>query len=172
VLSSHISFPFQQTLLYNMSQPNSLVCDTIPAARLADPDHDLTLGLPETIMAFDADAGFHDAVGAFESHGSPTLEHEQRMAATQPEPRKLCVRHQRMADEGTNVKLQEVSPSPFVESCSLTPRKKVSRDVASGRKGSCECHLVQFFFVVSSSEGAHPAGSPDNVLLLAIVPHF
>lgn len=34
---------------------------------------------------------------------------EESDAAPQPPPRKLCVRHQRMADEGTNLKIQQVS---------------------------------------------------------------
>jgi F-box/WD-40 domain protein MET30 len=36
---------------------------------------------------------------------------EEQNALAQPPARKLCVRHQRMADEGTNLKLQQVSPS-------------------------------------------------------------
>lgn len=39
----------------------------------------------------------------------------ERESAPQPPAKKLCVRHQRMADEGTNLKLQQVSaPSPLI----------------------------------------------------------
>jgi hypothetical protein len=37
-----------------------------------------------------------------------------------PPPRKLCVRHQRMADEGTNLKLQQVSYMGVIRLVCLT----------------------------------------------------
>ena len=89
-----------------MAQLISLVCDTIPAPRLADPDQDLTLDMQL----------FHDSA-AFDDPDSPTPDLDQKMDATQqPQPRRLCGRHQRMADQGTNIKLQEVSPR-FVIPC-------------------------------------------------------
>jgi F-box/WD-40 domain protein MET30 len=89
-----------------MTQLISLVCDTIPAARLADPDQELTL---DPNMAFEPHTLFHDPT-AFDNTDSPTPDLGQQMDATQqPQPRKLCGRHQRMADEGTNIKLQAVS---------------------------------------------------------------
>ncbi|KAJ7219042.1 WD40-repeat-containing domain protein [Mycena pura] len=61
------------------------VCDTIPAARLAAPDDPLPSAPVDELVPL-----------------SP-----QPVQADFPAPRKLCVRHQRMADEGTNLKLQQ-----------------------------------------------------------------
>ncbi|KAJ7694112.1 WD40-repeat-containing domain protein [Mycena rosella] len=73
------------------------VCDTIPPARLADPDDPLP----------------------FASTDEHELEHIPEEPPAQlegPPPRKLCVRHQRMADEGTNLKLQQsLDALPFEE---------------------------------------------------------
>ncbi|KAJ7135014.1 quinon protein alcohol dehydrogenase-like superfamily [Mycena crocata] len=73
------------------------VCDTIPAARLAAAD-DL---LP------------------FDSTDEPELDPTPEPIPAHPDvppPRKLCVRHQRMADEGTNLKLQQsLDALPFEE---------------------------------------------------------
>ncbi|KAJ7715947.1 WD40-repeat-containing domain protein [Mycena maculata] len=73
------------------------VCDTIPAARLAG---------AEDIPSFSPD-------------DEPEIEpipHEPPAASEPPPPRKLCVRHQRMADEGTNLKLQQsLDALPFEE---------------------------------------------------------
>jgi hypothetical protein len=47
-------------------------------------------------------------------------EEQNALALAQPPARKLCVRHQRMADEGTNLKLQQVSSSQrFSISCCI-----------------------------------------------------
>lgn len=86
---------------------NSYVCDTIPAAKLADPEQQLA-STPQDFEFFDDGVAFD---------GYPKLEHFQETAMPdpmpqQPPPRKLCVRHQRMADEGTNLKLQQVDLSP------------------------------------------------------------
>jgi F-box/WD-40 domain protein MET30 len=77
------------------SNMTPLVCDTIPAPRL------------DQTIAFEPDAVFRDAA-AF--NNNPIPEQQPRLAATtqQPQPRKLCARHQRMADQGINVKLQQV----------------------------------------------------------------
>ncbi|KAJ7063065.1 WD40-repeat-containing domain protein [Mycena amicta] len=74
------------------------VCDTIPAPRLAGPD-------------------------------DPLPSYELELEAVPPPPmhsdappaRKLCVRHQRMADEGTNLKLQQ-----SLDALPLEEREKVS----------------------------------------------
>ncbi|KAF7295134.1 hypothetical protein MIND_01051900 [Mycena indigotica] len=73
------------------------VCDTIPPARLAGPDDPLPCSLLD----------------------DPEPEPPQ-IQADAPLPRKLCVRHQRMADEGTNLKLQQAHALPLDE------REKVS----------------------------------------------
>jgi F-box/WD-40 domain protein MET30 len=64
-----------------------VVCDTIPAARLANGEH---------LVPFTPD-------------DEPIAEPEPVPEPPHAPPRKLCVRHQRMADEGTNLKLQQVS---------------------------------------------------------------
>ncbi|KAJ7602471.1 quinon protein alcohol dehydrogenase-like superfamily [Roridomyces roridus] len=72
-----------------MSSTN-YVCDTIPAARLAAGDK----ALPQPIV----------------------VREERKTTPLNETPRKLCVRHQRMADEGTNLKLQQsLDALPFEE---------------------------------------------------------
>jgi hypothetical protein len=65
------------------------LCDTIPPARLV---------IPSPTIFESAEVVLDDAETLNVSRIDPT---------PQP-PRKLCVRHQRMADEGTNLKLQQV----------------------------------------------------------------
>ncbi|PPQ66855.1 hypothetical protein CVT26_009634 [Gymnopilus dilepis] len=65
---------------------SSYVCDTLPAPRLA------SLNDPPPLPPVEDDP-------EPPKHALPTWQ--------QPPPRKLCVRHQRMADEGTNLKLQQ-----------------------------------------------------------------
>jgi hypothetical protein len=80
-----------------MSTKSAYVCDTLPAAKLAGPGvgsaHDhypiVTAPPPDTPP-------------------SPTIQKAVPKAPPHPPVRKLCVRHQRMADEGTNLKLQQV----------------------------------------------------------------
>lgn len=73
-----------------MSTNASYVCDTIPAPRLAN------------------DAQVPSEPVFDDPEPAPMQSDPQ-----QPPPRKLCVRHQRMADEGTNLKLQQVYISLF-----------------------------------------------------------
>lgn len=78
-----------------MVQPSSYVCDTIPAPRLATdhtPDVSMSLQVP------------NDPVDIT----SASLLTQPALESKSFTPRKLCVRHQRMADEGTNLKLQQV----------------------------------------------------------------
>lgn len=70
------------------------LCDTIPPARLAIPSSDLKPTIFES-----AEIVLDDAETFNVSHID---------SSTPQPPRKLCVRHQRMADEGTNLKLQQV----------------------------------------------------------------
>ncbi|KAJ7470513.1 WD40-repeat-containing domain protein [Mycena latifolia] len=72
------------------------VCDTIPPARLAAPDDPLPYNPIDD----------HDLDLVPQEPAHPDV----------PPPRKLCVRHQRMADEGTNLKLQQsLDALPFEE---------------------------------------------------------
>lgn len=93
------------------SLPSSYVCDTLPAARLAsgssDPESS-TSRSPSPPSTFEVTEEIEtDKMGVV---ALPEIIEEKSPAApSQPAARKLCVRHQRMADEGTNLKLQQVS---------------------------------------------------------------
>ncbi|KAG5645834.1 hypothetical protein DXG03_005175 [Asterophora parasitica] len=78
------------------SPPESYVCDTLPAARLTGPsdtEPSQSLSLP--------------ARESTESSKTPVAGPSKLPLPERTTPRKLCVRHQRMADEGTNLKLQQ-----------------------------------------------------------------
>lgn len=140
-----------------MDFQTSLVCDTIPAPRLADPEHPVS-------TAFEPDAIFDT------NPDSPMPSEDQRIATTTA-PRKLCPRHQRMADEGTNIRLQQVSISSLAILC-IHISHKVTGNATSRRQGGSQCSLVKFLFVLASEAGAHFAGPPNDVLLFPIVPHL
>lgn len=96
--------------------PSSYVCDTLPAARLAsgasDPESSLSRSPspPSTFQVTEVIEGNKmEEVEATEAPGSEISDDHSEAAPSQPAARKLCVRHQRMADEGTNLKLQQVS---------------------------------------------------------------
>ncbi|EAU88129.2 F-box/WD repeat-containing protein pof1 [Coprinopsis cinerea okayama7 len=93
---------------------NSYVCDTIPPARLAQ----------NQFHPFQHDNIHSPQPMLFEHHDHPEQSPKQAVVdddhhhdrdrdpgspggTPQPPPRKLCVRHQRMADEGMNLKLQQ-----------------------------------------------------------------
>ncbi|KAL0947205.1 hypothetical protein HGRIS_013322 [Hohenbuehelia grisea] len=83
---------------------SSYVCDTLPAPRLASDADEIPI-TTDTLTNFavgslDTDAILRDSDDAakVEDSGTPP---------PQPPPRKLCFRHQRMADEGTYLKLQK-----------------------------------------------------------------
>ncbi|KAF9476601.1 WD40 repeat-like protein [Pholiota conissans] len=78
----------------NTSQ--NYVCDTLPAPRLAS--------ATDVLSFHDEDPAFDDESQHADDDESP--HHTDGSSSPQPPPRKLCVRHQRMADEGTNLKLQ------------------------------------------------------------------
>ncbi|RPD65766.1 WD40 repeat-like protein [Lentinus tigrinus ALCF2SS1-7] len=106
-----------------MSAPSSLpgnstayVCDTLPAPRLASGKScsRSSSPTPSPVTTFDApilvaDSEPSDLTPA-SSTGTPSAQasvKEEGPMPLQPPARKLCVRHQRMADEGTNLKLQQ-----------------------------------------------------------------
>jgi F-box/WD-40 domain protein MET30 len=82
---------------------SSYVCDTLPAARLASADSPRGDTFPE--MTFETPHIIVDDMPMASTSKSASPEQETPV----PPARKLCVRHQRMADEGTNLKLQQVS---------------------------------------------------------------
>lgn len=83
------------------SASSSYVCDTLPAARLASGSVDDRTSLDDQhhSMAF-------DPVHIVDEPVMTPKQPASRETTPQPPPRKLCVRHQRMADEGMNWKLQ------------------------------------------------------------------
>ena len=91
---------------------------------------------PEEVHLADIDAEEHasDALDAqIESSASKEGAYmvsgggPQPKAPVQPPARKLCVRHQRMADEGTNLQLQKVSPLDSLEPIGLSVRRALMR---------------------------------------------
>ncbi|KAI0710453.1 WD40 repeat-like protein [Cerioporus squamosus] len=110
-----------------MSAPSSLpgnnaayVCDTLPAPRLVSgkscsrSPSPAPPASPPSVTTFDAPilvAGSPPSeMNAISSSNTPSADpstKEQGPMPLQPPARKLCVRHQRMADEGTNLKLQQ-----------------------------------------------------------------
>ena len=90
--------------------PSSYVCDTLPAPRLASgfsaPEFEPERS-PSPPSAFEV-TGEMDTEKQRETLPD-TSEEQSAPAPSQPPARKLCVRHQRMADEGTNLKLQQAS---------------------------------------------------------------
>ncbi|KAI0373368.1 WD40 repeat-like protein [Pilatotrama ljubarskyi] len=102
------------------------VCDTLPAPRLASDKSRSRSPSPcpqsppaVTVTTFDAPIIVPDAPQDLSAHISEPLRSSQPSTSdtasaanpadmpSQPPARKLCVRHQRMADEGTNLKLQQ-----------------------------------------------------------------
>ena len=88
-----------------MPPPNSYLCDTLPQAKLAQttpaPRSPPSHGPVHTSAAFQSERPLtsDDLVTDPPEDTNPT--------PTTPQ-RKLCPRHKRMADEGTNLKLQQV----------------------------------------------------------------
>lgn len=128
--SSDMSYRLTTTMA---SSAAAQLCDTIPAARLAGPSSSSrTPSPPPTSTTFvvptldkssvesawivqpEQIAGGHE-----HDHEHGEHDHAKGPAPSQPPGRKLCVRHQRMADEGTNLKLQQVSEGPLDLACEL-----------------------------------------------------
>ena len=137
-----------------MVQSSSYVCDTIPAPRLAT-DHP-----PHASSALQVPNDPVDITSP-SSVTQPALEDKPFT------PRKLCVRHQRMADEGTNLKLQQVCIQSLALHIPNLIFPIVARCFARRRARSSQCRLVQLLIVLASSQGYYPPGSLDNVLLLS-----
>ncbi|EGN96221.1 hypothetical protein SERLA73DRAFT_94297 [Serpula lacrymans var. lacrymans S7.3] len=85
---------------------SSYVCDTLPAARLAsansEPDCPRSPSPPVAFRVSNAQDESKMIAASQQDVSEKSL-----AAPPQPPPRKLCIRHQRMADEGTNLKLQQ-----------------------------------------------------------------
>ena len=123
-----------------MPPSSTYVCDTLPAPRLL-------VELPDPPPST-----------------SRVLESSKQFT-----PRKLCVRHQRMADEGTNLKLQQVSLQIILFHFLLTYCATVTRCFAPRRTRSSQCSLVQLLFSFTSSPSLDSSRSLDHVLFLSVI---
>ena len=97
-------------------------CDTLPTPRLlrlprssrspsplpSPPHEDVAMSSFEIVTPEEV---HDDTRSSTPSSSQTTLDQRQDEPKPQPQPpaRKLCVRHQRMADEGINLKIQQVS---------------------------------------------------------------
>ncbi|KAF8633740.1 hypothetical protein AX17_004396 [Amanita inopinata Kibby_2008] len=105
----------------SMPSSSSYVCDTIPPAKLAKKPttHTTPPGQSspppvsndlEPPMIFEHATSLDDVFNPTSNSRAEEPGHNESTpppAPQQPSPRKLCVRHQRMADEGMNLKLQQ-----------------------------------------------------------------
>ncbi|KAF8841161.1 WD40 repeat-like protein [Paxillus ammoniavirescens] len=98
---------------------NSYQCDTLPAPRLASPKapvHLQSSRSPSPPLPFSLSSStipsLMDNTSSQKKHVSQAI---PSSTPAHPAPRKLCVRHQRMADEGTNLKLQQALDALPVE---------------------------------------------------------
>ena len=100
------------------------VCDTLPApaVRFVEAASDATSAAttnsaddqqPKRPADFRPQPNLRSATASPESDAHNMADSTATPPAVPP-PRKLCVRHQRMADEGTNLKLQQVRNRPLV----------------------------------------------------------
>ncbi|KAH8102852.1 WD40-repeat-containing domain protein [Cristinia sonorae] len=97
-----------------MDANSSYLCDTLPAARLASRSSSpapLLAALPPPVTAFQPPE-LDDA--KLIGDGGDVVVEGREVSEAKP-ARKLCVRHQRMADEGTNLKLQQALDALPVE---------------------------------------------------------
>ena len=95
------------------SSKSSYLCDTLPPARIASASPVPRARSPTPpVPAFEAPIVDNSALQLVTKPVAPPQATVPPPADyIQPPARKLCVRHQRMADEGTNLKLQQVSAS-------------------------------------------------------------
>ncbi|KAI6038980.1 WD40 repeat-like protein [Pisolithus marmoratus] len=96
--------------LGSMSPAESQQCDVLPAPRLASSLDAEPTRSPSPPASFDRSSGTppNTTFMSAENHPDDVLPESPSMTSRPaPATRKLCVRHQRMADEGTNIKLQQ-----------------------------------------------------------------
>ncbi|KAH7889799.1 WD40 repeat-like protein [Phlebopus sp. FC_14] len=94
-----------------MSAPGSYECDTLPAPRLASQNSatEPQRSRPTSPSVSFTIASSRPRTSSMDDSDARAAMVTQRLQATSAQPlqRKLCIRHQRMADEGTNLKLQQ-----------------------------------------------------------------
>lgn len=110
------------------SQATGYVCDTLPAARLAKSSHYSRSPSPVPPPTPPTTSFQAPILNSSLLNPTPSQEHahdtQGASQLTATPGRKLCVRHQRMADEGTNLKLQQVSTVPAATPQSVGARRK------------------------------------------------
>jgi hypothetical protein len=142
----------------------SYVCDTLPAPRLAT-DHSVSLH-PSNVP--------NDPVHTLRLSPSPDSDST---------PRKLCVRHQRMADEGTNLKLQQVrfisqhtlySHLMLLSPWMLCPSKSEKQSMQSGPTSHRPPIVAGLPFSKVSSQCAAslscPSSQSNSLISFALIP--
>jgi F-box/WD-40 domain protein MET30 len=101
------------------SSSSAYVCDTLPAPRFASarsPSPPAAAPPPDSDVVPIVDAATLRVL----EHGDDAVLHtDEPDLSFAPPGRKLCVRHQRMADEGTNLKLQNVRPPSSIHPFNL-----------------------------------------------------
>lgn len=143
----HTARTMASTSSASLSSSSGYVCDTIPPARLAKaPSSRSPSPVPPPTPPVTAFAAPILDTSSLDQPGPSVQVHHVPTASSQlapPPGRKLCVRHQRMADEGTNLKLQQVSSrSSSVPSCpghsggALGDRRSFVRGHASRSKAA------------------------------------
>ncbi|CCM03916.1 uncharacterized protein FIBRA_06067 [Fibroporia radiculosa] len=102
------------------SSPTSTrLCDTLPPPRLVSEsmseasNPSLPSVVPATVFEFEGPLIDNSSLQLVTK--PEAAHHEANQSQQQPAQRKLCVRHQRMADEGTNLKLQQALDALPVE---------------------------------------------------------
>lgn len=127
-----IPSPLRSSTSTMAQQTDSHSCDTLPRARPSSP----SLAVSEDHWS--------SRPPSPSSHPIPDV---SPSALSQPAPRKLCIRHQRIADEGTNLKLQQVRPnrSPF----SSLPQRFSSLYLITCLGRHFQCAQYMRLFIVS-----------------------
>ncbi|KAI0340174.1 hypothetical protein BDW22DRAFT_1421922 [Trametopsis cervina] len=92
------------------TQPTGYVCDTIPPAKLAK-GSDSPYRSPSPAQPPLPPVTSFEALVPSARQLEESKDREGYAQVAPPPGRKLCVRHQRMADEGTNLKLQQARNS-------------------------------------------------------------
>lgn len=143
-----------------MASPESYLCDTLPQAKLAQ-----ATASPPFLPSHDP---AHASV-AFQSE-QPLVNQMDPPEVVHPTPappqRKLCPRHKRMADEGTNLKLQQVREGQIANVyIMLTHVPGFGRPPLAGA-GVRQHRLGELLGLAASPPCLDSPGSADHVLLL------
>lgn len=178
--TKHLLYPVA-TLHFHISlkmEPpaSSYVCDTRPAPRLASVQPQ-SVRLPSAFELEVTEQVKMDEVKMDEVESLAESSEEQNA----PPARKLCVRHQRMADEGTNLKLQQVSLPPISARASRSTSSffgtsypliiffSVPGCTPRPRTRGRQCYLVKFFFLLPSPPRLDTPRLAHHVLFLPAI---